>query len=423
MILPPPKKTAVPTSIDEILASEDELNLLTNVQPMGTKAPLARGIDTRVNNFLEIVDFVSSSGREPDMENLSERSLARRLKKYREDKQLRAAVAQYDTLGLLGDAPEEVPSAGQVQEEDKAPSSLEDIFASNDLGLLDDINYDIFNLEHVKANNVSEERDIPDIIGRQRPCADFERYSELFDALASALKTKNVIRRSFTSKSSLRQGQFFLLRGQLCYIAAKLQEGDYKGLDNPRFLVIFDNHTEIEILKLSLARALYADKQSKWLDCAPNLLSVIKQSTGEQELVQHNFSGYVYILETLSTAPELASWRHRKNLVKIGFTTTSIEQRLRNAERDRTYLCAPVRLVRSIKCYNMNTHNFEKLIHAFLNDQRLSITMIDNEGKKYHPKEWFTISAETALQVASHIADGTISQYYLDNVSGSIKRR
>ena len=422
MILPPPKHPAAPTSIDEILASEDELNLLANVQPMGTKVSIARGNDTKINNFLEIVDFVSSSGREPDMENLSERSLARKLKKYREDKQLRAAVAQYDTLGLLGDAPEEVPSAGQVQEADKTPASLEDIFASDALGLLDDINYDIFNLEHVQINDRTEERDIPDIIGRQRPCKNFENYREFFDRLAQAMTSTSVIRRPFTSESSLRPGQFFLLRGQLCYIAAKLQDGDYKGRDNPRLLVIFDNHTEIEILKLSLARALYADKQSKWLDCAPTLLSVIKQATGEQEHVHHNLSGYIYILETLSTAPELAPWKHSKNLVKIGFTTTSIKERLRNAEKERTYLCAPVKLVHSIKCYNMNTHNFEKIIHAFLNDQRLSITMIDREGRKYRPEEWFTVSAETALQVASHIVDGTIGQYHLDNVSGSLKR-
>ena len=422
MILPPPKYPPAPTSIDEILASEDELNLLANVQPMGAKVPIARGNDTKVNNFLEIVDFVSSSGREPDINNLSERSLARRLKKYREDEQLRAAVAQYDTLGLLGDAPEEAPSAEQVQE-DRAPTSLEDIFTSDDLGLLDDINYDIFNLEHVKASNIAVERDIPDIIGRQRPCANFERYREFFDRLAQAMKSTSVIRRPFTSESSLRPGQFFLLRGQLCYIAAKLQDGDYKGRDNPRLLVIFDNHTEIEILKLSLARALYADKQSKWLDCAPNLLSVAKQAAGEQKQVPHKISGYIYILETLSTAPELASWKHSKNLVKIGFTTTSIEKRLRNAERDRTYLCAPVKLIHSITCYDMNTHKFEKIIHAFLNDQRLSITMIDKEGRRYRPEEWFTVSAETALQVANHIADGTISQYRLDNVSGSLKRR
>lgn len=423
MILPLPKYPAAPASIDEILASEDDLNLLANVQPMGTKVPIARGNDTKVNNFLEVIDFVRAFGREPDINSLSERSLARRLKKYREDEGLKGAVAQYDTPGLLGEASEEAASGGQRQADGKVPSSLEDIFSSDDLGLLDDINYDIFNLKHVQVHERAEERDIPDIIGRQRPCAEFERYRALFDACINSLKTNAVIRRSFTSESCLRPGQFFQLRGQLCYIAAKLQEGEYKGRDNPRFLVIFDNQTEIEILKRSLARALYADKQSKWLDCELNLLAVAKSTTGAQAHLPYTLSGYIYILETLSTAPELAHWKHSKHLVKIGFTTTSIEERLRNAERDRTYLCAPVRLIRCIKCFNMDTHNFEKLIHAFLNDQRLSITLIDKNGKKYHPQEWFTISAETALQVAHHIADGTISQYCLNNVSGTLKRR
>ena len=422
MILSLEKLYPAPQSIDEILADEDDLGLLTNVQPAGTKAPTARGNDTKVNNFLEIVDFVRASGREPDVSDLAERSLARRLKKYREDEHLRAWVAQYDTLGLLGEAAGDAPSQGQEQEreEDKKPASLEDIFASDDLGLLDDINYDIFNMEHVQANESCEERDIPDIIGRQRPCEDFGRYRKLFDRLARAMKGPAVIRRTFTSESSLRPGQFFLLRGQLCYIAARLQDGDYKGRDNPRLLVIFDNHTEIEILKLSLARALYADKQSKWLDCAPNLLSVADEAGGQTN-VSHTLSGYIYILETLSTAPELASWKLGRKLVKIGYTTTSIEERLRNAEKDCTYLCAPVRLVHTIKCYNLNAHTFEKLIHAFLHDRRLGITMIDNNGKAYRPEEWFTVSAETALEAARHIIDGTISQYRLDSTSGTIK--
>ncbi len=423
MILSLEKGLAAPQSIEEILAGEDELGLLANVQPASAKAPVARGNDTKVNNFLEIVDFVKEAGREPDMASLAERSLARRLKKYREDKDLKRAVAVYDTLNLLGEAAEakeeEAPSPC-TQREASAPASLEEIFASDSLGLLDDINCDIFRLEHVQASESPDERDIPDIIGRQRPCADFSRYRELFDSLARALKTSSVLRRSFTSEACLRPGQFFQLRGQLCYIAAKLQEGDYKGRDNPRLLVVFDNHTEIEILKLSLARALYADKQSKWLDCAPNLLSVA--STADQRRGS-TLTGHIYILETLSTAPELAPWKQGKNLVKIGYTTTSIEERLRNAERDRTYLCAPVRLVHAIRCYNMNARNFEQIIHAFLNDRRLGITMIDNEGRQYHPEEWFTVSAETALQVASHIADGTIGQYRLDSVSGTLKRR
>ena len=224
-------------------------------------------------------------------------------------------------------------------------------------------------------------------------------------------------KRPFRQESSIRLGQFFQLRGQLCYIAAKLQDGEYNGRDNPRLLVIFDNHTEIEILKLSLARALYADKQSKWLDLAPNLFS------GGTVQIQTNGTpaGYIYILETESSASVLAPWKLQRNLVKIGFTTTSVEERLRNAEKDRTYLCAPVKLIYSLECYNLNAHVFEKLIHAFLHDRRLGITMIDNNGKAYHPEEWFTVSAETALEAARHIVDGTINQYRLDSTSGTIK--
>ena len=73
MILSLEKLYPAPQSIDEILADEDDLGLLANVQPAGTKAPTARGNDTKVNNFLEIVDFVRASGREPDVSDLAER--------------------------------------------------------------------------------------------------------------------------------------------------------------------------------------------------------------------------------------------------------------------------------------------------------------------------------------------------------------
>ena len=419
MILNLEKRLPAPQSIEELLALEDDLGLLADVQPASAKAPTARSNDTKVTNFLEIGDFVQAFGREPDVCELSERSLARRLKKYREDESLKAAVAQYDTLGLLSQAHS---PAGQIPEEDKVPSSLEEIFAGDDLGLLDDINYDIFNLRHVQASEAAWEREVPDIIGRQRPCEDFERYRELFDRLAQAMKGSSIMRRPFASESCLRPGQFFLLRGQLCYIAAKLQDGGYKGRDNPRLLVVFDNHTEIKILKLSLARALYADKQSKWFDCAPNLLS-IANAARDREQASRTLTGYIYILETLSMTPELAPWKLGKKLVKIGYTTTSVEERLRNAEKDRTFLCAPVQLAHSIRCYNLDAHMFEQLIHAFLDDQRLSVTLIDSEGRKYHPEEWFTVSAATALEVARHIADGTINQYRLDRVNGNLKKR
>ncbi|MBP9772812.1 MAG: GIY-YIG nuclease family protein, partial [Candidatus Pacebacteria bacterium] len=39
---------------------------------------------------------------------------------------------------------------------------------------------------------------------------------------------------------------------------------------------------------------------------------------------------------------------------KIGFSSTSIEDRIRNAEKDHTYLMAPVLIVSTYRCFNMN---------------------------------------------------------------------
>lgn len=416
---PPP-----PRNIDEILAQNDEFGLLANVQPRSGSTQSVRGNNPVINNFLDIVDFVREHGREPALSSPEERSLARRLRKYRESDDLCRQVSKYDHLGLLRpvSAPEpsaadKLPAQEELQPEPSQPTSLDDIFASDTLGLLDDINFDIFDLQHVKTDEIPDDREVPDVIGRQRPCANFDNYRKTFENLHKILKTDAVIRRSFKQESSIRPGQFFLLRGQLCYIAERLQDRAYKGRDNPRLLVIFDNQTEIEILKLSLARALYADKQSKWLDLSHNLLS----DGSVQILPGSTPSGYIYILATESTAPELAHWKLQGNLVKIGFTTTSVEERLRNVEKDRTYLCAPVKLLCVLECYNLNIQLFEKIIHAFLNDRRLGITMIDNNGKRYRPEEWFTISAETALAVARRIIDGTISHYRLDSISGTLK--
>lgn len=418
------KYPPLPKDIDEILAQDDEFGLLANVQPRSGSTQAARDNDPVLNNFLDIVDFVREHNREPELSSPEERSLARRLRKYRESDDLCRRVSKYDHLGLLRpvSAPEppatdRLPAQEELRQEPSQPASLDDILASDTLGLLDDINFEIFDLQHVKPEEGQDERDVPDVIGRQRPCENFENYKETFENLHKILKTDAVIRRSFKQESTIRPGQFFLLRGQLCYIAERLQDGEYKGRDNPRLLVIFDNQTEIEILKLSLARALYADKQSKWLDLSPNLLS----DGSVQILPGSTRSGYIYILATESTAPELAHWKLQGNLVKIGFTTTSVEERLRNAEKDRTYLCAPVKLLYVLECYNLDIQFFEKIIHAFLNDRRLGITMIDNNGKRYHPEEWFTVSAKTALDVARHIIDGTINRYRLDSTSGTIK--
>ena len=42
-------------------------------------------------------------------------------------------------------------------------------------------------------------------------------------------------------------------------------------------------------------------------------------------------------------------------------------------------------------------------------------------GKAYVPREWYNVDLETALEVARHIADGTIMEYRMDNTTNKIK--
>lgn len=132
-------------------------------------------------------------------------------------------------------------------------------------------------------------------------------------------------------------------------------------------------------------------------------------------------TGCVYILSSETNAPALADMKRRGMLHKIGFSTQDVMQRIRGAEKDPTYLEAPVKVEATIRCYNLDPRKMESLIHAFLVNQRISMTLYTSAGKAYVPREWYNVDLETALEVARHIADGTIMEYRMDNTTKKIK--
>lgn len=107
----------------------------------------------------------------------------------------------------------------------------------------------------------------------------------------------------------------------------------------------------------------------------------------------------------------------------MGFSTQSVEERVKNAVNDPTYLEAPVRILASLDCYNLNPQKVEHLIHAFLVKQRLNMTFISSKGVPYHPTEWFAVDRDTAIDVAKHIVAGDIMEYRMDNTTGRLKRK
>jgi hypothetical protein len=73
-------------------------------------------------------------------------------------------------------------------------------------------------------------------------------------------------------------------------------------------------------------------------------------------------SGYIYILKSLSNDDKIST---KKDLYKIGFSSTTVEERIKNALKDPTYLMAPVKIMSAYKCFNMNPQKLEQLIHKF----------------------------------------------------------
>lgn len=132
-------------------------------------------------------------------------------------------------------------------------------------------------------------------------------------------------------------------------------------------------------------------------------------------------TGLVYVLATKSTDAALAEYK--SNLYKVGFTDGTVEDRIKYAEKDRTFLEAPVRVVMTTECYNIDAHKLETLIHGFLGHRRLNITLKGHTGHTYNPKEWFHVPLNTVLEVIKYILDGTISRYRMDNTTGKVVKK
>lgn len=414
---------SVAMSLDAIFDEEDDLDLLSGVVPVKKKTTTS--IDPAISAFLELVAFCEAHKREPDEDIPEEKPLAWRLKGYRTRPELRVKVLEYDSVGLLGEKVfAAVPCESLPDTPDVAPVtarevvSLDDIFDDDDdLGLLGGIDSSIFTAMPATA---STDKDMPDEIASRKPCEDFYLYEKLFQDVQGVLNTKAVMLERFSSESEAAVGQVFILRGQLCYVDRMLKEdrSDSKR-DNPRLRVIFENGTEADLLKRSLARALYKDPHSRRVNFDLNLFSdqPFTISHGDKP------TGFIYILGSETTAPALASLKNTGKLVKIGYSSQDVQERIKNAETDPTYLEAPVRLLAQIECFNLDPHKFENLIHAFLYQQRLNMTLISASGKPYHPKEWFAVDLETAVEVCNRIVDGTIVQYRMDNTSGAIVKK
>ena len=122
-------------------------------------------------------------------------------------------------------------------------------------------------------------------------------------------------------------------------------------------------------------------------------------------------SGHIYILKSESEKEDIASL---ENLYKIGYSSTSDHQRIKNAENEPIYLMAPVKIESSWTCYNMSAQKFEQLIHRFFGHTCLEIDVFDEKGIRHTPREWFIVPIEAIEQAITLIISGEIVNYRYD---------
>jgi len=403
-------------TLEDIFAGPDEFGLL-DVKPKSKS--LGRIEEGR---FEEINTFIDQNGREPSADgDLTEKALARRLSSFRGNKELSAALQGMDRHSLLVceldqvdddfdlvSLPEEVVAEIDI---DHSATSLEDILNSSTFASLNGGDSSIFEMSHVKP---ADERNMPDEIAQRKTCADFYQFESLFRNTLKQIQDGTVEVIPFSREYQVEEGDMFIYSGSVLLVdeIGEYQE-DEGGRYNPRLRVIYDNGTESNLLLRSLSRGLYKDPHGRRIvRDADSVIDKFNNVTHKDKR-----AGEIYFVTSLSDNPVLKAV---PNLLKIGYTEQTVEDRTRNAEKDTTFLEAPVRILGAFECYNLNPHRFETLVHGVLHAQRLQMTLTGKDGKTYHPKEWFSVDLETAKQVVERIIDGSIVNYRMNNTTGKL---
>lgn len=359
-----------------------------------------------ISGFEEILKFADEHGRKPEQgegKDIFERLYAVRLDRIRANSAYRALVAELDTHGLL------VGAADTLQDE---AEELDDEALLAELGGSDDHEGNITTLMHVKPRTevcAAEE------VANRTPCQDFKQFKPLFAKVQHDLDTGVREARRFAKDASICEGEFFILGGQIVYVAEVGEEERRTKTERPdnRLRVIYDNGTESDILLRSLQRALYKDDAGRRItDPDPGPLFGNKSDENDTE------SGTIYVLRSKSQHPTIAA--NREIIHKIGVTGGVVDIRVANAEADPTYLFAGVEVIATYKLFNINRSRLENLLHRFFAPARLNVEIPDRFGRMVRPREWFLAPLHVIDEVVERIRNQTIVGYVYDPKTASL---
>ena len=392
---------------------EKELKNILSDDPLGLlKSRISKEIslDLRLkDSFDEINNFIDENNREPEENSdVLERKLHSRLKQIRKDFTKASLLKNIDKHNLLVNV--------------KEVETVEDILENDFLGLLDDDVENIFNLQ-----NIPKDRAKTDFVARRKYCENFKDYENNFKKIQKEIKGKKRKLIAF-KESHLKADRYFVLDGILLYLE-KIEDTNIKNFkgntkdkrNDPRIRCIFENGLESNMYLRSLGKELYNNGNTV---IQSNQEALEEFSEGFSDPYhksdinsQDKVTGHIYILSSLSEKPEIKSIN---DLYKIGFCTTSIEERIKNAANETTFLMADVKIISAYKIYNFPSQKFESIVHGFFSERCLDVKIADNKGNYKMPKEWYIVPINIIEETIQLIVNNKHHKYKFDHLSNKI---
>lgn len=393
-------------SDDDILA---ELGVDLTPKKVRARTPREERV---IAGFEDIVKFREEHGRVPqhgEDRDIFERLYAVRLDRLRAQPEFHVLLADIDVHGLLEDVD---ANATPVE-------SLDDSDLLAELGIEAEPEANITQLRNVRSN---AERKAAEEIATAKRCEDFESFRPLFEKVQADLEAGIRASRRFGRDAGIDVSDFFILRGQLAYVAEIIGEPikAANGQNDARLRVIYSNGTESDLLRWSLQRALYKDEGGRRISepIAGPLFAAASDVAEEPDYLP---TGTLYVLRSRSTHPTIAA--HRDLIHKIGITGGSVEARIAGAVDDATYLLAEVDIVATYKLFDVNRPALEQLIHRVLDSVRFQVEIPDRFGKMTRPREWFLVPLANVDEIVARIGDGTLAGMTYDRETATLVSR
>lgn len=369
------------------------------VAPLQTSSRTPRE-ERIIAGFEDILRFHQTHGRAPqhgEGRDIFERLYAVRLEQLRKLPEAKALLAELDAPGLLSQT-----AAGQIDVD-----TLDEDALLAELGIADEPadRDDITVLRHVRSHT---EKRAAEVIADRTRCADFGRFQPLFEQVERELKSGLRKTLRFGRDTSIEAGNFFIVGGQLAYVAdvgetIKAPNGE----SDARLRVIYANGTESNLLRRSLQRALYKDDTGRRLSDPRLSDPEIGPLFGDAVEPDDIETGTIYVLRSQSSHPFVAE--HRELIHKIGVTGGSVAARIAGADKDATYLLADVEVVATYKLHNLNRTRLENLFHRLFGAAQLDLTIEDRFGCPVKPREWFLVPLHVIDEAVGRIRDGSVT--------------